>query len=284
VSIVRRVLPAAALFVALAAGKAHAIPILQLYVEGATYNTTTESWDYTAPGSSTGESFRIWTIGNISGQGGKGPIDDVKLSAVYDIAVGDITITLTPTRVGGDGDYTASNGYTFTDQNTPVAPTRSLTTDTFAEILATEGTTPLLGDGETPLPAHGEYGDDRIWQEFQLGDFNLADAPIGDFISSFPQPSTGGPKAQINVYDVVVTGDFGEHPFTIHFDLYNHIGGENHAKYKFAPFSHDAGGEPGDDVNVNIVPEPASASLFGLACLSVFGSRCLRRRRKSAKA
>jgi hypothetical protein len=156
---------------------------------------------------------------------------------------------------------------------------RSPGTDSYLEILATEGTTPLLGDG-SPLPAHGEYGNDRIWQEFQLGDFDTPDSQIGDFISSFPAPSTGSPKAQINVYDVSVTGDFGEHPFTIHFDLYNHIGGENHAKYKFAPFSHDAGGEPGDDVNVNVVPEPASATLLGMACLSLLGGRCLRRRQK----
>lgn len=242
---------------------ASADPILQLYLEGATYNTETESWDLTAPGSSGGAPFRLWAIGNIDGPGGKGAIVDVKLAAVYDIEVGDIVITLTPTTMGGVGTYGG-----FIDPSTPQAAILN-TTDPYAN----EGLVPLLGDGSR-LPSHGEYGAGRIWQEFLLGDFDTPDSHSGDFIGGFPTP--GGIGAQINVYDITVTpangGSFGEHPFTIHFDLYNHIAGSNHSK--FAPFSHDGDG------NSTIAPEPASMTLLGIGCLACIGYT--RRRRKLA--
>lgn len=247
---------------------AAAIPVLQIYLEGGVYNTATESWEITPAGGSSGGTFRLWAIGNINGPGGAGPIYDVKLSAVYDTSVGDITITLTPTVVGGTGSY---NG--FTDSSTPIAPTVLVGP---LQAPATEGTSPLLGDGKS-LPAHGEYGAGRIWQEFGLGHFTTADSPIGDFIGGFPTPSTGN-HAQINVYEISVTGNFGVHPFTIHFDLFDTVYAKNHAKSKFAPFSHDGDGD------VTIAPEPGSAALASIGLCGVLGIRRVTRRRNGAAA
>ena len=63
---------------------ANAVPILQLYLEGATYDFATESWVLAPGGSSGGDPFRLWAIGNVAGPGGAGTISDVRLSIAYD--------------------------------------------------------------------------------------------------------------------------------------------------------------------------------------------------------
>lgn len=243
------------------AGRATAAPLLQLYIEGADYNQSTDSWEISPAGSSSGTPFRLWVIGNISGPGGKGTIEDVKLSAAYDESVGDVVISLTPSQAGGldVGEFQG-----FTDPSVPNALVYLQGPE------GTEGTTPLLSDG-SPLPPHGEYGPGRVWQEFAVGDLGTADSPAGDFIDTFPEP--GDPDSfQINVYEVSVTGDFSEHPFTIHWDVYNHVTAGNHAKYTFAPFSHDS------DADTTIIPEPASGSLLAIGLLACLGVHRLRRR------
>ncbi len=249
---------AVALVLLSAARSAEAVPILQLYMEGGVYNPVTESWEITPAGSSSGAPFRIWTIGNISGPGGAGSIYNVRLAAVYDQSVGDITINLTPALMGGAGAYGG-----FTDASLPSTPVL------VQGPTGTAGTVPILGDGKS-LPSHGEYGSGRVWQEFALGNFTTANSQIGDFIGGFPTPSSNL-AAQINVYEVSVTGDFGQHPFTIHFDLYDTVYAKNHGKSKFAPFSHDADGD------ATIVPEPGSAALAVLGLFGVVGSPALRR-------
>jgi hypothetical protein len=116
------------------------------------------------------------------------------------------------------------------------------------------------------------------WQEFYLGDFTLTDSPIADFISSFPTaPSTT--SGQINVYEVMISGSQTEET-VIHFDLYDHVGSENHVKYKFAPFSHDGEtttGGNGFPPHGDGVPEPGSVLLWGLGAV---GLGLLSRRRR----
>ena len=243
-------------FVLFAHVPAKAESTLQLYVEGATYNFATESWELAPPGSSGGAPFRLWAIGNVSGPGGVGDIDNVRLSAAYDAAAGDIQFTLTPSTTLGYGGYT--------DPSTPDAPI-------FLQIV-TDGSSPVLGDGKS-LPSHGIYGPGVFWQEFLLGDFTApGDSPHGDFIDSFPTPSVDL-GAQINVYEIMVTGPMAEHPVTIHFDLYDTIEASNHAT--FSPFSHDA--------DVTIVPEPSSLALLGIGAFSLFGARFYRRRRQTCR-
>ena len=193
---------------------AQAVPVLQLYIEGATYDAATESWQSAIPANGV---IRLWAIGNVTGEGGKGEISNVKLAIAYGSGATP-SFTLTPSTTGGYGG--------FTDPSTPSNPTLIQT--------RTDGSIPQLSGGQD-LPSHGEYGPGTSWQEFALGNFTLSDSPTGDFISSFPtSPSAGG--SQINVYEITVTGtDF------VHFDLYDGIQSGSKARAVFAPFSHDAG-------------------------------------------
>lgn len=248
----------AAISVVALAGSVRAEPTLQLYIEGATYDSTTETWTFTAPSSPSGMSLRLWAIGNTT----KGSILDVKLAAAYDSSLGDLGISLTPSTTGGYGG--------FTDPSTPVAPT-----DNGRQV----GGVPKLYDGKD-LPKHGEYGDDVAWEEFLLGDFTLEDSPLGDFNGSgFPTGTLSDKKfSQINVYDILITNEFGGTPddAVVHFDLYNHVQSKN--KGIFAPFSHDAEGEggsppapPSTTPPVSVpVPAPGLAGLIGLAGLATY--------------
>lgn len=224
---------------------ANAIPILQLYIEGSTYDEASESWiintDFSSP-------ITLWAIGNVAGEGGKGTIYDVKLAVAYD-AGQTPAISLTSSTTGGLGG--------FTDPSTPSAPTYVQT--------VTDGSTPIMGDGN-PLASHGEYGAGTWWQEFALGDFNLTDSPIADFINAFPTAG-GANEGQINVYEINVTG-----ATTVHFDLYDHVQsttrGQTRTTYTFAPFSHDAGSDCCTEVS-----EPDSFALLGLGLLGLIFAR-----------
>ena len=200
------------LVVALAVGfasSAMAIPVLQIYIDGASYDSTTETWI------TTDTAFDLWVIGDV---GSYGTISDLKLSAA--VATSETgTITLTP--------GTASVLTGITDPSAPIAPTYNG--------LSADGAIPVLSDG-TYLPTHGIYGPGTSFHEWALGDLMLTDSPIGDFISAFPSsfPSTG----QVNVYTVNVTG------YTqVHFDAYDSIltGSSQMIHAKFAPLSHDGG-------------------------------------------
>src|SRR5438045_1413738 len=72
----KAVLGASAIFFALAPIPAHAIPELQLYAEGATYDSATETWVVNASSGT----VRLWTIGDVDA---KGTISSVKLSVAY---------------------------------------------------------------------------------------------------------------------------------------------------------------------------------------------------------
>jgi PEP-CTERM motif len=250
---------------------AQAIPALQIYIEGATYDNAEESWVLDA---SAMESVRIWTIGNLNGPGGVGTIFDVKLSVVYAEALQPfLEILLMPTQIGGlgVGEYDGTNdsiNNPFHDPSVPIDPNAGQKS-TF------DGQLPKLGDG-TDLPNHGQYNGDVRWQEFRLGDFDTADSEIGDFISSFPTP-TATPKAQINAYDMVFlidqayTGPLDNLSF--HLDLYDHYPTGNKIKFTFAPFSHDGTGTG----PYRIVPEPSSMCLLGLGAFGLFAGKRARR-------
>lgn len=184
---------------------ARAVPALQLYIEGATYDSSSESWVLSGAGS-----FNLWVIGNVAAR----PIYDVKLAAA--VATSETgSITLVPTTTG-----------LITDPSTPIVPSGGA--------LSADGAVPVLGSGGS-LPTHGIYGPGTSFHEWYLGHLTLTDSPVGDFINSFPTsfPSTG----QVNVYTVSVTGYS-----SVHFDLYNHFAADRHGRFKskFAPFSHDA--------------------------------------------
>jgi hypothetical protein len=222
-----------------------AIPSLQVYIDGAVYNTDHETWVQD------GSPFDLWVLGNVDGPGGHGAIDGVRLTLSFSGSGG--TVTMTPKTTT-----------TVVDPSTPPAPS-------FLQ----------SGTGEHSfLPAHGIFNDDNMdhWEDFVIGDFTATDSPMADYISSVPTtfyPGTG----QINVYSVTVTGWE-----RVHFDAYNTVldtkckGGKNpvcttsEERDQFAPFSHDAGGAPSQ-----VVPEPTALLLVGVGML-VLGRAISRQR------
>lgn len=214
---------------AILSSPALAIPVLQLYIEGATYDSATESWRIVTDGT-----LILWIIGNV---GQYGEIHDVHLAAAVK-ADEKGTITLEPT--------TATINFGVSDLSPPEAPTP--TTNFPSE----EGQIPKLSNGEK-LPKHDAYGPGVRFYEWKLGNFTLTDSPIGDFSGSFP--TTFPKKGQINAYIVTITG----FPSGVHFDAYNHVWAQQSGKFKyhFAPFSHDASWH---------TPEPTVGLLVLLGC------------------
>jgi PEP-CTERM motif len=189
---------------------AQAIPILQLYIEGANYDPDSDTWI-------TDQShFKIWVIGNTAGPGSAGTIYDVNLSAAF--LTGETgSISLTPTTTS-----------LLTDPSTPSSPVLDPT-------VGADGTIPLMSDGSS-LGAHGIFGPGVSFYQWGLGDMDQTDSPIGDFGSMFPGTLT--PDAgQINVYDVTISGYS-----TVHFDVFDHTDSPVHAW--MAPYSHDAAQAP----------------------------------------
>jgi hypothetical protein len=213
----------------LSASTSFAVPLLQLYIEGATYDST-ETWV------SSQNPFTLWVMGNVNGDGGKGTISSVFLSAAY-LTSETGTITITPTMTS-----------LVPDPSTPAAPTIPLS-DSHGD-----GTQPLTGDGSA-LPKHGIFGTGVSWDKFLIGNFSLTDSPTADLITSFPSYPSGASSGQINAYTVVITG------FSwVHFDAFDHyIKSNNDLQYVQAPFSHDAEDTGGGQE----IPEPTTLLLLG---------------------
>jgi hypothetical protein len=234
-----------ALLCALAAPlPAKAVALLQIYLEGATYDAASESWVVSGAGSA-----RLWAIGNVAGPGGKGTIKNVRLAVSYAAAEG-VAITLTPSTTGGYEGF-------FDPSTSPAAAYLQTVTD---------GSRPLLSDG-APLPGHGSFGEGIYWQEFGLGDFSLTDSPMADFIYQVPDaPLVAG--GQISVYEISATG-----VDELHFDLYDSYAGNPKGRLRvsedhsvFAPFSHEASLQVSE-------PGPAALLSLGLVALMLVRSR-----------
>ncbi|MEZ8220838.1 PEP-CTERM protein-sorting domain-containing protein [Candidatus Fervidibacteria bacterium JGI MDM2 JNZ-1-D12] len=189
--------------------KVAALPTLQLYIEGATYDPEDETWVVTK------SEFILWVIGDVQQFG---TIYDVKLAAAVK-SNEEGSISLIPTKASVSD---------VQDKNEPSPP---VPTSNFP---SPDGAIPQMGNGRD-LPTHGVYGPGVKFYEWSLGDFNLTDdALIGDFSYGFP---TNFPRwGQINAYIVKISG------FSwVHFDAYDHVvRSNNKAKYVFTPFSHDA--------------------------------------------
>lgn len=168
--------------VLLGTAPASAIPSLQLYIEGSSYDATTQTWTTSA------SDFDIWVIAD----GSKLPITDVILTAAVDSAeMGSILLTPTTTSL-------------VSDPSSPGAPTGGG--------LSADGAIPQFGNG-SDVPSHGAFGTGTSFYEWGLGDMGSADSPCGDFIDSFP--TTLNKTCQINVYHVQISGYTN-----VHFDAF----------------------------------------------------------------
>jgi len=219
-----------------------AIPILQLYVEGGSYDSSLETWVISSP------NFKLWVIGNISGGGGKGTISDVYLVAS---GYGSGSISLTPTTTN-----------LVTDPSIPGDPTGPFT-------LATVSNPPISKPPPSGVTGHNEYSSANDHKFFGIGNFSLNDSPIADF-SGPTYPASGdftANKGQINVYSVSVSG-YNE----VHFDAYDTVVCGHKSKVVFAPFSHDSTG--------GVIPEPGTLLLLGAGLVGLVGYGKLRLQRR----
>lgn len=149
-------------------GTVFAIPTLQLYIDGSTYDTATETWVYAG-----GNEFDLWAIG--ADNQSDTTITSVKLAA----AVGD----------GGQGYGISISELGASNLITPSFFTNAI---------------PVLGDGSF-LSQHGIYPSDYF--EFNLGDFVLIQNDIPNFNQDYGTENEDNSKyGLIKKYHVVVTG------------------------------------------------------------------------------
>ena len=196
--------------VAIGISSAFAIPALQLYIEGADYDTGTDTWvlDNVSP-------FTLWVMGNVEQ---KGTIEDVRLALAYDSSeTGSVNFTPTTTSL-------------LTDPFTPSAPSWLASGVDDSPII---GVNPKNGKNQY-LPFHGIFGPGTGWDTYSLGDFDLTDSPIGDYTpGACPDGACSYPQTgQINAYSITISGYSW-----VHFDAFGFNG-------PVAPFSHDAEDPP----------------------------------------
>ena len=235
-------------------------PALQIWLDGAAYDPTTETWVINS------SSFDLWVIGNV---GQFGTISSVRLVAAVLTSEtgGGAGISLTSTTTTGLDDI--PNLGDLGDPSAPIAP--------ISNGLSADGAFPLQGDPpdpSDPLPAHGIYGAGVSFFEWGLDDFTLMDSPVGDYITEFP---TSFPKmGQVNVYEVNITGFSSG----VHFDatdtVYNTVG---FTRTVFVPFSHDGHSFPFSNGSFEQIPEPSTLTLWSLGAVALAGFGWRRRRR-----
>ena len=190
---VRSHVSALVLALALLAASAQATPVLQIYIEDATFDENTQTWVTSQ------SDFNLWVVANV---GAHGTLKDVKLTASF-FGLGDLS-----------GSGTHSISFTSVTTSKPINDTTEP-----LDLVAPEVTdTAHYGTGLHPvLPPHGIFNDPTLhhWGDYDIGIMNEIETMIGDFNGSPEWPASLPDLGQVNVYAVHVQG------WTkVHFDAY----------------------------------------------------------------
>lgn len=235
-----------------------AVPKLQIYIPGATYDTDTETWIMESL------EYDLWVIG------AQEEIFDVKIAlAVSTDEDGTIDITWV--------DGTSSEpSYNSTGVATRIAGNHDLLREGTGDVYLDENYkfvsygTPVMGDG-TSVPPHGVFP--TSYYEYMVGDFGL-----GETVMNFIPGEEWGDTAvgETKVFHVNV----GEGYTWMDIVAYDHIVKTNHKIHSvFSPFSHDGGSGDGGQPPSEVIPEPASLLLVGTGLIGAGAVGRWRRKR-----
>lgn len=228
-----------------------AIPNLQIYIPGATYDTATETWVINS------YDYQLWVIGAHL------EVNDVKITAAFPTDEnGSIHVTwLDPSSSDyGGTEYPNISTVTFIDPDLVTHDTNRLSYEAYRTSYATSNPnpatygfgsgTPLDGDG-AQIPSHGVFPTD--FYEYFIGDLGT-DKTVQNYI---PGDEWGDiADGEIKKFDISVSGYSW-----VDIIAYDHvIKSNNKAKYVFTPFSHDG---------ASTIPEPATMLLLGSGLLGL---------------
>ncbi|SHE57216.1 PEP-CTERM protein-sorting domain-containing protein [Desulfacinum infernum DSM 9756] len=227
---------------------ADAVPNLQIYIPGASYDEATETWIINSL------EYDLWVVG------ANQDIFDVKAAFAAPVDEdGSVAVTWkqgTTTWAGYlDDGNTVSRGPGSYEVLSEGPGGGDTTTDSY---FFEDNGTPVMGDGGS-VPRHGVFP--TSYYEYYIGDFGTDQTVQNYFPGEFGDTASG----EIKQFHIVVSG------YTwVDIVAYDHVVKSNAKIHSvFSPFSHDGGGGVP-------IPEPMSLVLMGTGLVA--GATVMRKR------